>query len=81
MRFGEVTGGFGFILASYLVTLVVLALLVAWVILDRRRQDRRLRELEARGIRRRSDRRTGALEAADSKRAGAQPSLPGQARQ
>jgi heme exporter protein D len=63
MRFGEVTGGFGFIFASYAVTLVVMAGLILWVILDRRRQDRRLAELEARGIRRRSDRRNPAAPA------------------
>jgi heme exporter protein D len=44
----------GFILAAYLVTAVVLALLVLWVIADGRAQRRRLADLEARGIRRRS---------------------------
>lgn len=54
---GEVTGGIGFIVAAYAVTVLVLGAMVVWVIFDRRRQDQRLQELEARGIRRRSDRR------------------------
>ena len=48
----------GFIIASYLVTFVVIAGLVGWVVLDGRLQKRRLAELEARGIRRRSERGT-----------------------
>ena len=44
----------GFILAAYLVTVVVLAGLVVWIIGDGRQQKRRLADLEARGIRRRS---------------------------
>ncbi|MEJ0097602.1 MAG: heme exporter protein CcmD [Bauldia sp.] len=44
----------GFIIAAYVLTAVVLAGLVAWVLADGRRQRRRLAELEARGIRRRS---------------------------
>jgi heme exporter protein D len=46
----------GFIIAAYLVTLVVLVILVAWIVLDGRLQKRRLAELEARGVRRRSAR-------------------------
>jgi heme exporter protein D len=44
----------GFILAAYLVTILVLAGLVAWIVLDGRALRRRLADLEARGIRRRS---------------------------
>jgi heme exporter protein D len=44
----------GFILAAYLVTALVLAGLVAWIVMDGRALRRRLAELEARGIRRRS---------------------------
>jgi heme exporter protein D len=44
----------GFILASYAVTLVVLAGMFLWIILDGRAQKRRLADLEARGVRRRS---------------------------
>ena len=44
----------GFILAAYLATVVVIGGLVCWVILDGRAIRRRLKDLEARGIRRRS---------------------------
>jgi heme exporter protein D len=44
----------GFIWASYAIVAVVLSLLVAWLVIDGRRQQRLLDELEARGIRRRS---------------------------
>jgi heme exporter protein D len=44
----------GFILAAYLVSVVVLAALVGWIVLDGRALQRRLADLEARGIRRRS---------------------------
>ncbi len=46
----------GFIIASYLVTLVVVVGMIVWIVLDGRLQRRRLAELEARGIRRRSAR-------------------------
>jgi heme exporter protein D len=45
-----------FIWASYGVVTVVLAGLVAWLVLDGRRQQRRIEALEARGVRRRSTR-------------------------
>jgi heme exporter protein D len=45
---------FGFVLAAYLVTAVVLAGMLLWIGLDGRAQRRRLAELEARGVRRRS---------------------------
>jgi heme exporter protein D len=48
-----------FIWAAYAVVAVVLATLVAWLVLDGRRQQHLVDELEARGIRRRS-RRNGA---------------------
>ncbi len=46
----------GFIIASYLVTVVVIVAMIAWIVLDGRLQRRRLAELEARGVRRRSER-------------------------
>ncbi len=46
----------GFIIASYLVTVVVIVAMVVWIVIDGRLQRRRLAELEARGIRRRSER-------------------------
>jgi heme exporter protein D len=48
-----------FIWACYAVTAVVLALLVAWLVLDGRRQQRLIEALEARGVRRRSGRGSG----------------------
>ena len=44
----------GFVVASYLAALLVLAGLIGWVVLDGRAQQRRLADLEARGVRRRS---------------------------
>ena len=46
----------GFIWASYLIVAAVLSLLVAWLVIDGRRLQRLLDELEAQGVRRRSDR-------------------------
>ena len=48
-----------FIEASYLVVLFVVALLIAWIVIDYRSQKRRLSELESDGIVRRSERQTG----------------------
>lgn len=48
-----------FIWASYAMVALVLALLVAWLIADGKQQQRRLDELEARGVRRRSARSVG----------------------
>jgi heme exporter protein D len=42
--------------ASYGIVAVVLSLLVAWLVIDGRRLQRLLDELEAHGVRRRSDR-------------------------
>jgi heme exporter protein D len=47
-----------FILTSYLVVLVVVVFLVAWIAVDYRRQKQRLAELESEGVRRRSGRPT-----------------------
>jgi heme exporter protein D len=46
----------GFILAAYGGAAILLSLLVAWLVIDGRRQQRLLDELEARGVRRRSER-------------------------
>ena len=44
-----------FIVAAYSLTLLVVAALVLWVLLDHRTQRRILADLEARGMTRRSD--------------------------
>lgn len=44
----------GFILASYAITLLVVAGLILWILLDRATQARRMADLESRGHRRRS---------------------------
>jgi heme exporter protein D len=46
----------GFILAAYAVAVVVIGVLIAWVLLDYRKQQRILADLEARGVTRRSER-------------------------
>ncbi len=43
-----------FIWASYLVVVVVIGALIAWIVLDGRNQRRLLARLEAEGVRRRS---------------------------
>jgi heme exporter protein D len=45
-----------FIVTSYLLVTTVVAMLIAWIALDYRRQKARLRELEAGGVVRRSGR-------------------------
>lgn len=50
-----------FIVASYAVVAVVIALLISWVIIDGRRIGRELARLEAQGVRRRSE-KSGASE-------------------
>ena len=50
-----------FIAASYLVVLVVVVLLIAWIAVDYRSQKRRLGQLESEGITRRSERQTTEL--------------------
>jgi heme exporter protein D len=47
-----------FIVTSYLVVLVVVVLLIGWIVIDYRRQKKRLSELEAGGVVRRSAQRT-----------------------
>lgn len=49
-----------FIVAAYAVTLFVVALLIAWVVLDYSAQRRVLGDLEERGVTRRSARKGGA---------------------
>jgi heme exporter protein D len=44
----------GFIVAAYAMAATVIAVLIAWVVLDYRGATRTLAELEARGLRRRS---------------------------
>jgi heme exporter protein D len=48
-----------FILGAYAVAIVVIALMIGWVLLDHRRQQRALADLESRGISRRSERTSG----------------------
>jgi heme exporter protein D len=45
-----------FIVGAYAVALLIVAALIAWVIVDHRRQRQVLSDLEARGITRRSER-------------------------
>jgi len=45
-----------YVTAAYTITVVVLAGLISWILLDQRTRRRELAELEAAGIRRRSDR-------------------------
>lgn len=49
-----------FIWSAYGVTVLVLAGLIAWLILDGREQQRRLDDFAARGVTRRSEARTDA---------------------
>ena len=44
----------GFIIAAYAVTAVIVGILIAWVMLDYRAQQRTLAELDKRGVNRRS---------------------------
>jgi heme exporter protein D len=48
-----------FILGAYGVAALIVTGMVAWVVIDHRRQARALAELEARGVTRRSEQRTG----------------------
>jgi len=45
-----------FIVTSYLLVVVVVLILIAWIAIDYRRQKERLRELDASGVVRRSGR-------------------------
>lgn len=49
----------GFIVASYLVTILTCLALVGWVTIDHRRQRATLADMEARGVRRRAGRADG----------------------
>jgi heme exporter protein D len=44
-----------FVLASYGAAIVALTALIGWILIDQRRQNQALRELESRGVRRRSE--------------------------
>ncbi len=48
-----------FIVTSYVLVAIVVLILIAWIMLDYRRQTMRLRELEASGVTRRSGRGAG----------------------
>jgi heme exporter protein D len=45
-----------FIVGAYSVAILIVAALIAWVLIDQRRQRQLLSDLEARGIKRRSER-------------------------
>lgn len=47
-----------FIWSSYAIVTLVIGVVVAWLVLDGRTQERRLADLAARGVKRRSARRT-----------------------
>ena len=55
-----------FIWASYAIVALVLALLIGWLVADGRQQQRRLDELEARGVRRRSASGAGAARGSEA---------------
>jgi heme exporter protein D len=46
----------GFIFAAYGLTILVVAVLFVWIVVDGRSQRRQLADLESRGVRRRSER-------------------------
>jgi heme exporter protein D len=50
-----------FIVTSYLLVSVVVLILIAWIAIDYRRQQERLREIEASGVIRRSGRSAGDI--------------------
>jgi len=45
-----------FIIGAYAVAILIVAAMIVWILVDRRRQMRMLSELEMRGLTRRSDR-------------------------
>ena len=51
-----------FIVTSYLLAAVVVLILIAWIVIDYRRQKERLRELDASGVARRSGRSAADIE-------------------
>ena len=50
----EAVNHMGFIVAAYAAAAIIVAVLIAWVMLDYRAQQRSLAELEKRGVSRRS---------------------------
>jgi heme exporter protein D len=50
-----------FIVTSYLLVIVVVLILIAWIAIDYHRQKQRLREFDASGVVRRSGQRTAAV--------------------
>lgn len=48
------SGHLAYVAAAYAVTVLVIAGLIGWIVVDQRRQQLALRELEGRGVRRRS---------------------------
>ena len=48
-----------FIVGAYGAAALIVTAMIAWVVIDHRRQARALAELEARGVTRRSEQRTG----------------------
>jgi len=50
-----------FIVGAYGAAALIVTAMVAWVVIDHRRQARALAELEARGVTRRSEQRSGEV--------------------
>ncbi|MBC2884169.1 heme exporter protein CcmD [Ochrobactrum sp. CM-21-5] len=50
---------FGFVFASYGITIIALAVTVGWILIDQRIQKNELKRLEAQGVRRRSAKTSG----------------------
>jgi heme exporter protein D len=48
----------GFIVSAYALAVLIIGALIAWVVIDHRRQLRMVSELEERGVTRRSERRS-----------------------
>lgn len=57
----------GYVVASYLITLIAMIVIIGWVLLDSRSRQRELKRLEASGIRRRSARTAAPGEPATEK--------------
>ncbi|WP_306261873.1 heme exporter protein CcmD [Pararhizobium sp. IMCC21322] len=56
---------FGFILASYLSTVLIIGAVALWLVLDHKKQKGALQALEARGVRRRAQSATAAADPAN----------------
>ncbi|WP_313027524.1 heme exporter protein CcmD [Brucella sp.] len=50
----------GFVLASYGITVVALAVTIGWILIDQRIQKSEVKRLEAQGVRRRSAKASGS---------------------